>query len=368
MSSLTDPITGKPYRRIIHIDLDAFYASVEQRDHPELRGKAIAVGISQSRGVIATASYEARKFGIHSAMPSMVAKKLCPDLIFVQGRMDVYREISQIIHSIFHEYTNLVEPISIDEAFLDVTENFKGYELGCQCATEIKERIFQTTGLTASAGVSYNKFLAKIASDWRKPNGLCIIHPEKALQFIDQIPVKAFWGVGESTLEKMERLGIRTGAQLRKLPLDFLIKHFGKSGTSFYNFSRGIDHRPVVATRERKQVSSERTFMEDIRSEQKLDDVLQDLSFEVHRRAQKKGFKGMSLTVKLRFSDFTTITKSQTQDKYYESIEEIFSEARTLIGKIDHCGRGIRLVGIAIGNSKSEAEVQEKLDLFGTSH
>lgn len=364
MSKLIDPVTGEPYRRIIHLDLDAFYASVEQRDHPELRGKAIAVGISQARGVIATASYEARKFGIHSAMPSMVAKKLCPDLIFVQGRMDVYREISQTIHSIFLEYTNLVEPISIDEAFLDVTENFKGYELGCQCAVEIKQRIFQETGLTASAGVSYNKFLAKIASDWRKPNGLCIIHPEKALHFIDQIPIKAFWGVGEATLEKMERLGIRTGAQLRKLPLDFLIKNFGKSGTSFYNFSRGIDHRPVTATRERKQVSSERTFIEDIRNEQKLDDVLKDLSFEVHRRAQKKGFKGMSLTVKLRFSDFTTLTKTQTQNTYYETQEEILSEARNLIEKIDHCRRGIRLVGIAIGNAKNNDAVQEKLDLF----
>lgn len=364
MSDLIDPATGKPYRRIIHLDLDAFYASVEQRDHPELRGKAIAVGISQSRGVIATASYEARKFGIHSAMPSMIAKKLCPDLIFVQGRMDVYREISQTIHSIFLEYTDLVEPISIDEAFLDVTENFKGYELGCQCATEIKEKIFQATGLTASAGVSYNKFLAKIASDWRKPNGLCIIHPKKALQFIDQIPIKEFWGVGEATLEKMERLGIRTGAQLRKLPLDFLIKNFGKSGTAFYNFSRGIDHRPVTPTRERKQVSSERTFIEDIKNEQKLDDVLQDLSFEVHKRALKKGFKGMSLTVKLRFSDFTTLTRSQTQNKYYDSVEKILSEARTLIEKIDHRGRGIRLVGIAIGNAKADEKIQENLDLF----
>ena len=239
-------------RKIIHIDMDAFYASVEQRDNPELRGKPLAVGHAEERGVVAAASYEARRYGVRSAMASQKAKRLCPQLIFVPGRMDVYKSVSRQIHEIFHEYTDLIEPLSLDEAFLDVTENKKDISLAVDIAKEIKQKIREQLNLVASAGISYNKFLAKIASDYRKPDGLCTIHPEQALDFIARLPIESFWGVGPVTAKKMHLLGIHNGLQLRKCSLEMLTAHFGKAGALYYECSRGIDERPVEAIRIRK--------------------------------------------------------------------------------------------------------------------
>ena len=243
-------LTRDTSRKIVHVDMDAFYASVEQRDNPELRGRPIAVGHAEGRGVVATASYEARQYGVRSAMPSAKAKALCPQLIFVEGRMAHYKAVSQSIHEIFHRYTDIIEPISLDEAFLDVTHNKRGIALGVDVAKAIKAEIRAELGLVASAGVSYNKFLAKIASDWRKPDGLCTIHPDRALAFIDQLPIEAFWGVGPATAAKCHALGIHKAPDLRAWPLSDLLRHFGQSGYDFYRFVRGIDDRPVRAWRE----------------------------------------------------------------------------------------------------------------------
>lgn len=251
-------------RKIIHIDMDAFFAAVEQRDNPELRGKPVAVGFDGPRGVVSTASYEARKYGVHSAQSIAQAKQRCPNLIIVPCRHDYYAKISHQIHQIFQEYTDLIEPISIDEAFLDVTQNKKGIELAVDIAKEIKTRIKEATGLTASAGISYCKFLAKVASDYRKPDGICTIHPDKALDFIAQLPVEDFWGVGKKTLQKMHFMGIFNGADLRKVSKEHLVEVFGKAGHIFYDFARGIDERPVITYRERKSVGCEQTFLEDI--------------------------------------------------------------------------------------------------------
>lgn len=250
-------------RKIIHIDMDAFYASVEQRDCPELRGKPLAVGHAEERGVVAAASYEARRFGVRSAMSSQKAKRLCPQLVFVPGRMDVYKSVSRQIHEIFHEYTDLIEPLSLDEAFLDVTDNKQGILLAVDIAKEIKKRIREELSLVASAGVSYNKFLAKIASDYRKPDGLCTIHPDQALDFIANLPIESFWGVGPVTAKKMHQLGIHNGLQLRMCSLEMLIRQFGKAGTVYYDFARGIDLRPVEAVRIRKSIGCERTLEKD---------------------------------------------------------------------------------------------------------
>ena len=248
-------------RKIIHIDMDAFFAAVEQRDNPELRGKPVAVGFDGPRGVVSTASYEARKYGVHSAQSIAQAKQRCPNLIIVPCRHDYYTEISHQIHQIFQKYTDLIEPISIDEAFLDVTQNKKGIELAVDIAKEIKARIKETTGLTASAGISYCKFLAKVASDYRKPDGICTIHPDKALDFIAQLPVEDFWGVGKKTLQKMHFMGIFNGGDLRKVSEEHLVEVFGKAGHIFYDFARGIDNRPVITSRVRKSVGCEQTFL-----------------------------------------------------------------------------------------------------------
>ena len=253
-------------RKIIHIDMDAFFASVEQRDNPQLRGKPIAIGADVKRGVVATASYEARPFGVHSAMSMQLAKRLCPHLIVVPGRYQVYKEVSRQMHAIFHEYTDIVEPISLDEAFLDVTENKPGIELAVDIAREIKTKIKERLNLTASAGVSYNKFLAKIASDQRKPDGLCTIHPSRAQEFIDKLRIEKFWLVGPKTAETMHKMGIFTGADLRAVSLKHLIDVFGKMGPVFYNFARGIDDRPVVVDWERKSMGCEHTFEQDLKN------------------------------------------------------------------------------------------------------
>ena len=272
-----------PERKIIHIDMDAFYASVEQRDHPEYRGRPLVVGRADGRGVVAAASYEARQYGIRSAMPSVRAVRLCPDLIFVPGRMEVYRSVSAQIHRIFHEYTDLVEPLALDEAFLDVTENKAGLALAVDVARAIRRRIRDELGLVASAGVSYNKFLAKIASDYRKPDGLCTIHPDRAAAFIARLPIEAFWGVGRVTARRMHELGIRSGADLRAQPLDFLVERFGKAGRLYHQFAQGIDLRPVCPTRVRKSVGCESTFESDRVTLGEMSEELYALSARLRR-------------------------------------------------------------------------------------
>ena len=276
--------------------MDQFFAAVEQLDHPELKGKPIAVGHDAERGVVSTASYEARRFGVHSAQSIQVAKRLCPHLIIVEPHFQRYKEVSAQLHAIFHDYTDLIEPISLDEAFLDVTDNKKGIELGVDIAREIKQRIRETTGLTASAGVSYCKFLAKIASDWHKPDGLTVIHPDKALDFIAQLKVEKIWGVGQKTAEKMHRMGIFTGADLRQVPLSRLHQEFSKMGSVFHDFANGIDERPVISEWERKSVSCERTFEKDISNNADVTIHLYHIVLELVSRIAKNDFEGRTLT------------------------------------------------------------------------
>lgn len=354
------------FRRIIHLDLDAFFASVEQRDFPELRGKAIAVGLNTARGVVASASYEARKFGVRSAMPSSVAARLCPNLIFVKGRMDEYKKASSEVFDIYSRYTPIIEPVSIDEAFLDVTDVWKDYGFAMEIAKFIKKDVKREVGLVVSAGVSYNKFLAKIASDWRKPDGLCVIHPDLALKFIDRLPVKAIWGVGPVTTQKMEALGILTGKDLREKDLNFLVEQFGKSGLSYYNFARGIDDRPVKTNRIRKQISAEVTLSKDDGNLDHLKHVLEDLTSHLMLRLRKYDFCGLSLTLKVRFHDFRTITRSKTSDRIYCEKDQILKTAEELLENVDLKKRTVRLLGISIGN-RLEEDREELLDLGESS-
>lgn len=301
-------------RKILHVDMDSFYASVEQRDNPELRGKPVAVGRASGRGVVATASYEARRFGVGSAMPSMRAKQLCPSLIFVEPRMAHYKAVSAEIRAIFARYTDLIEPVSLDEAFLDVTCNKVGATLGVEVARLIKADIRRELNLVASAGVSYCKFLAKVASDWRKPDGLCTIHPDRAQAFIDQLPVQAIWGVGPVTAGRLKAMGVVTGADLRAVPAAELISRFGGFGGDLYRYVRGIDDRPVRAKRIRKSVSCEQTARDDVREGPELDAMLEAVVNELSRRLSKANFIGSTLTLKVRFYSFETVTRSETAD------------------------------------------------------
>lgn len=337
-------------RKIIHVDMDAFYASVEQRDNPALRGRPVAVGHDGLRGVVAAASYEARRFGVRSAMAMSRAKRLCPQLVVVPCRFDVYRDVSSQIHEIFHEYTDTIEPISLDEAFLDVTDNFTGHELAVDIAREIKQKIRSRLGLVASAGVSYNKFLAKIASDYRKPDGLCVIAPEYAPDFIARMPVESFWGVGPVTAAKMHALGIYTGADLRKFSQPELRLHFGKAGPLFYNFARGVDNRPVEAYRIRKSVGCERTLKEDISTDDDIRRMLQSVVEELSGRLARKNFKGNTLTLKLRYTDFTNISRSISgiEDDY--SPEALMPHAMQLLDKAQ-IEKPIRLMGLTLSSS-----------------
>ncbi len=353
------------FRRILHIDLDAFFASVEQRDHPALRGKPVAVGLNVARGVVASASYEARKFGVHSAQPSSQAAKLCPNLIFVPGRMDVYKSESKKVSNILSRFTDLIEPVSIDEAFLDVTANPQNYRYALDIAKEIKKTIKTETGLVASAGVSYNKFLAKIASDWRKPDGLCVIHPNRALAFIDKLPVKAIWGVGPVTAQKMQSLGITTGKDLREKELGFLVDQFGKSGYSFYNFARGIDDREVTTTRIRKQVSAEVTFSKDESDPKKIESLIHMLAGRLQARLLRHNFRGTSLTLKIRFKDFQTITRSFSRSEIIFDAHNIAQIATELFSHVELKDKSIRLIGLAIGNRYLEESDTEPLLPFG---
>ena len=339
--------------KVIHVDMDQFFAAVEQRDNPELKGKPIAVGHDAERGV------EARRFGVHSAQSIQVAKRLCPQLIIVEPHFQRYKDVSAQLHEIFHDYTDLIEPISLDEAFLDVTTNKKGIALGVDIAKEIKQRIFETTGLTASAGVSYCKFLAKIASDWRKPDGLTVIHPDRALDFISQLKVEKIWGVGQKTAEKMHFMGIFTGADLRKLSQQRLTEVFGKMGQVFYNFARGIDDRPVISEWERKSVSCEQTFEKDISDQSAVIIELYHTVLELERRIAKNGFEGRTLTLKVKFQDFQQITRSITVDHILRTKDDILPLAKQLLLQVEFHSHPIRLLGLGVSNQKGEAEEEK---------
>lgn len=343
-------------RKIIHIDMDAFYASIEQRDHPEWKGKPLAVGHAEQRGVVAAASYEARKFGVRSAMASRRALKLCPQLIFVPGRMEVYKEVSAQIHEIFHQYTDLIEPISLDEAFLDVTDNKKNISLAVDIAKAIKQEIRERCQLVASAGVSYNKFLAKIASDYRKPDGLCTIHPDQALDFIASLPIESFWGVGPVTAKKMHLLGIHTGTELRACSQEMLVRQFGKAGLLYYAFARGEDDRPVVAERIRKSIGCEHTLERDITARSSVVIELYHVATELIERIARKDFRGNTLTLKVKFDDFEIKTRSMRAPKELTLLNDILPLAKKLMQQIDYAQHPIRLIGLAVSNPVEETD------------
>ena len=350
-------------RKIIHIDMDAFYASVEQRDNPELRGKPVAVGGSRERGVVAAASYEARKFGVHSAMPSITAKRKCPDLIFVSPRFDAYKAISLQIREIFAEYTPIIEPLSLDEAYLDVTENRKGMISATQIAEEIRARIRTETELTASAGVSYNKFLAKLASDHRKPDGLFIITPAMGPAFVETLPVRKFHGVGPATAKKMARLGIKAGLDLRAQTLAFLQEHFGKAGSYYYGVARGIDERPVHADRIRKSVGAENTFAVDLFTYEAARDALQDIIDKVWRYCEGSGLRGRTVTLKVKFSNFRQITRSHTGQVQIGTRSELEQLGNVLLEPLFPVARGIRLLGVSLSSLAEESEREREFSL-----
>lgn len=333
--------------------MDAFFASVEQRDNPELRGKPIAVGFDGPRGVVSTASYEARPYGVHSAMSMAQAKRRCPQLIVVPTHFEKYKEVSQQIHAVFHEYTDLVEPISLDEAFLDVTDNKKGIELAVDIAKEIKQKILERTSLTASAGVSFNKLLAKIASDMRKPNGIFTVHPDRALDFIGSLPVEKLWGVGPKTANRMHEMGVFTGAQLRRISFEHLVQVFGKMGRVYYDFSRGIDNRPVVVAYERKSVGCERTFLEDLHIDTKIIIELYHIVLELVERIERKDFRGRTLTLKLKWDATTQITRSLTQEKVLRTKDDILPLAKRLLKDTEYHDRPIRLMGLSVSSPET---------------
>ena len=353
-----------PARKIIHVDMDAFYASVEQRDNPELRGKPVAVG-GMHRGVVAAASYEARKFGVRSAMPSVTAKRRCPELIFVKARFDAYRTVSHQIRAIFADYTPLVEPLSLDEAYLDVTEDLKGIGVATEIARQIRARIRAETGLTASAGVSYNKFLAKLASDQNKPDGLCVIPPGRGEAFVATLPVRRFHGIGPRTAEKMARLGIETGADLRAQSLAFLTHNFGSSGQYYFNLARGICHRQVKPDRPYKSIGAEDTFFDDLRTEADLVAELDRISQTVWRRVSDKGICGRTVTLKVKYQDFRIVTRARSLDRAVAGREEFLEIGCSLLRTLLPTPKGIRLLGLTLSNlgENGEAEAAKALEL-----
>lgn len=346
-------------RKIIHVDMDAFYASVEQLDDPELRGKAIAVGGGSKRGVVAAASYEARKFGVRSAMSGALAHKLCPQLIFVKTNFDRYREISQRIRKIFFEYTDLVEPLSLDEAYLDVTENKKGNPSATLIAKEIREKIKEKTGLNASAGISINKFVAKIASDYNKPNGQKTVHPEEVEAFMQGLEIRKFHGVGKVTAEKMYSLGIFTGEDLKGKSLEFLQENFGKSGPYYYHTVRGIHLSEVKPNRIRKSLGAERTFLENISSEIFMLERLEHIAEEIERRLKKSKVAGKTITLKIKYSDFSLQTRSKTLSYYIASKELILETAKELLYQ-EKMKNSVRLLGISLSNLNTEDPKKQK--------
>jgi len=340
-------------KKIIHVDMDAFYASVEQRDNPGLKGKPVIVGgLPGERGVVCAASYEARKFGIHSAMATAFAAKLCPQAVIIRPNFDKYRAASRLIHEIFHEYTDIVEPLSLDEAFLDVTVNKKNMPIATEIAKEIKEKIRQKTGLSASAGVSFCKFLAKAASDYKKPGGLTVVPPSKAIKFIDNLPIGSFYGVGRVTEKKMLSLGIKNGKDLREKSLEFLESNFGSSGEFFYRLCRAEDDRPVETSWERKSIGREITLMEDTNDLSVINLTLKECADDICSYAQKNNVLAKTVTLKLKYHDFRSITRSQTLDDYTANAEEVLACAVSLLNKTDIATTKVRLLGISISGFK----------------
>ncbi|PRH86617.1 DNA polymerase IV [Labrys okinawensis] len=351
-------------RKIIHIDMDAFYASVEQRDDPSLRGRPLAVGYSERRGVVAAASYEARAFGVRSAMPSSTALRNCPDLIFVRPRFEVYRAVSRQIHAVFAEFTPLIEPLSLDEAYLDVTANLQGLPSAAATAQAIRTRILEETGLTASAGISYNKFLAKLASDHRKPNGQFVITPAMGPAFVETLPVAKFHGVGPVTAEKMNRLGIVTGADLKAQPLEDLVRHFGKAGAWYHAIARGEDDRPVEPDRPRKSSGSETTFSEDLTTPEDIEAGVLAMADEVWAWCEKTQAFGRTVTVKIKYADFQQATRSRTLTAPVHTQENLRSVSLDLIRSVFPPAKGIRLLGVTLsGFASEEPSDGEQLEL-----
>ena len=330
--------------------MDAFYASVEQRDNPDLRGKPVAVGGSRQRGVVAAASYEARRFGVRSAMASTIAIRKCPDLIFVKPRFEIYKTVSNQIRAIFEQYTPLIEPLSLDEAYLDVTANLAGHESATQTARVIKEQIKEQTFLTASAGVSYNKFLAKLASDYRKPDGLFVIKPHQGLTFVEGLQVGQFHGIGRVTAQKMNQLGIFTGLDLRGQSEEFLTKHFGKVGRHYYGIARALDERPVTANRERKSVGAETTFEQDLSNYNDLESQLQPLLLKVWSYGERTGVYGRTVTLKVKYADFEQITRSRTVLTAISDLSHFQQLSKELLLGIQNVTKGVRLVGISLSS------------------
>ncbi|MES2545156.1 MAG: DNA polymerase IV [Bacteroidota bacterium] len=352
-------------RKIIHVDMDAFYASVEQMDNPALRGKPLAVGGNEIRGVVSAASYEARKFGVRSALSGALAKKYCPELIFVKPRFDRYKEISLKIRKIFYEYTDLVEPLSLDEAYLDVTINKKGNPSASLIAQEIRLRILNEVGLTASAGISINKFIAKVASDVNKPNGQKTVNPDEVLGFLEALPIRKFYGVGKVTTEKMYKLGIFTGQDLKSKPLDFLEKNFGKSGAFYFNVVRGIHNSEVKSDRITKSVAAEHTFDENLSSEIYMQERLEIIAEELERRLKKHNIAGKTVTLKIKYSDFTQQTRSKTLPYFIADKSLLFETVKELLYQ-ERMKDSVRLLGISLSNLNTEIKktivVQLKFD------
>ena len=347
-----------PLRKIIHVDMDAFYASVEQHDNPDLKGKPVAVGGGSKRGVVSAASYEARKFGVRSAMAGYIAKRNCPDLIFVKPRFDRYKEVSQQVRNIFFEYTDLVEPLSLDEAYLDVTENKKGNPSATLIAQEIRQKVFDKTGLTASAGISINKFIAKVASDYNKPNGQKTVNPEEVLPFLENLEIRKFYGVGKVTAEKMYKLGVFTGKDLKTKSLEFLEENFGKSGKFYFNVVRGIHLSEVKPHRIPKSVGAERTFSENLSSEIFMLEKLENIANELERRLQKSNISGKTITLKIKYSDFTLQTRSKTLPYYVAQKDLILDTAKELLYQ-SPLQNSVRLLGISLANLNTEQKEEK---------
>ena len=348
-------IQDLPIRKIIHVDMDAFYASIAQMDHPELKGKPIAVGGGGKRGVISAASYEARKFGVKSAMSGRLAEKLCPNLIFVKTDFARYKESSDRIRKIFLDYTVLVEPLSLDEAYLDVTENKIGFPSATLIAQKIRQRIFNEIGPTASAGISINKFIAKVASDYNKPNGQKTVNPEDVISFLEALDIRKFYGVGKVTAEKMYQKGIFTGQDLKAKSLEFLDENFGKSGVYYYHVVRGIHNSEVKPNRTRKSLAAERTFSENLSSEIFMLDKLDHIAQEVARRLEKSKVSGKTITLKIKYSDFTLQTRSKTLPYYVQDKSIILDTAKDLLYQ-EHLNNSVRLLGISLSNLNTDSE------------
>jgi DNA polymerase IV len=342
-------------RKIIHVDMDAFYASVEQMDNPALRGKPVAVGGSENRGVVSAASYEARKFGVRSALSGALAKKYCPEIIFVKPRFDRYKEISQKIRKIFLDYTDLVEPLSLDEAYLDVTQNKKGNPSATLIAQEIRRRIYEETGLTASAGISINKFIAKVASDFNKPNGQKTVTPDEVIAFLEALPIGKFYGVGKVTRDKMYQLGIFTGSDLKQKPLEFLEKNFGKSGVYYYYIVRGIHNSEVKPERVAKSVATEHTFNVNLTSEIFMEAKLETIAAELERRLKRYNIAGKTVTLKIKYSDFTLQTRSKTLPYFISDSSLLFDTAKELLYQ-ERMKDSVRLLGISLNNLNTEVK------------